>query len=125
MINTKTPSRSPFTENQKSQAFKRLQSFQTSLKTELEWNKNVENIGSLDKLGNFMLDSRLKAALETEKLSYWTKMKTDFMQQSEKDVRIEAYKIISEVLSELVKHSSIDNYPECIKSFLSESNNSV
>ena len=79
----------------------------------------VQNIGSLDQLGNFKLDPSLKSSLTGESLSYWERLKIDFFNRSENEVKIEAKKIISEVLTEVLQNSPA-GYSEFIGRLLSE-----
>lgn len=80
----------------------------------------IKNIGSLDRLGNFKLDPNLKSNLTKEDLSYWERLKSELFEPSDKEVQDEAQKIITEVLSEVVKHSPDTICPESFKSFLNE-----
>lgn len=63
----------------------------------------IKNIGSLDQLGNFQLDPKIKYQLDDDNATYWERIKKDLFQKSEKEVMNEATKIIHEVLGEVDK----------------------
>ena len=80
----------------------------------------IENIGSLDRLGNFHLNPKIKSNLETETLSYWERLKHEFTKQSEIDVMNEADNIIKDVLSQVILNHPKEFYPSSIQRFLSQ-----
>ena len=91
--------------------------FARSIDPDLDKKKKIANIGSLDKLGNFCLNPKIATNLDTDELSYWDKLKSEFRQRSEQEIKREANKIISEVFTEVL-HNNPNESCETLETFL-------
>lgn len=77
----------------------------------------ISNIGRLDKLGSFRLETSLEQLL-LEDDNPWYKLKSDYRSKQEKEAMQQASKIITDVIQEVVDHTPPQYIPRSFLDFL-------